>query len=154
MIEETATVVSVDTEKQNICVEVMRRSTCGHCAAKNACGTAVLQKVLGNRRTQLHLPYQENVRVNDTVVLGLPENALVKGSVAVYAVPLLAMLLFAMLGVQVGEQLLMKNVDLASMLFALLGFGIGMIWLRRFSRNIRFDERYQPKIIRVLPQVV
>ena len=96
MIEETAQVVRVDGA--DVWVETRRRSTCSGCAAEKGCGTAALSKVLGNRRTLVRVLADMPLRVGDQVVIGIAEQALVRGSLAVYAVPLLLLLLGAVIG--------------------------------------------------------
>ena len=153
MIEETAKVIAVDDENCLVRVEIQRQTSCGQCVANKSCGTAVLQKVLGNRRTRLVLPYDKKIHVNDTVVLGMSENALVKGSLAVYAIPLLLMIAFALLGELVGEQLALSSVDSTSIGFALVGLLFGVIWLKLFSKRIKSDRQYQPRILRKISYV-
>ena len=52
MIEESAQVVAVEgASGEYVWVETQRQSTCGGCAANQACGTATLAKVLGTRPT-------------------------------------------------------------------------------------------------------
>jgi len=148
MIEETATVVEV--RQDHVLVEVQRRSSCESCQAKNGCGTSVLQKVLGNKRSQVLVLKDRDLKVGDRLVIGLQEKALVKGSLAVYFIPLLLMIFFAILGVSLAGQLSVQQVDSVSMMFALFGFGLGMAWLKLFSRQIAVDKQYQPVILRVV----
>lgn len=148
MIEETAQVIS--TEGEFVWVETQRQSTCGGCAANQACGTATLAKVLGNRRTRVRAINRDGARVGDRVVVGIDESALIRGSLAVYAVPLLGLLVGAVLGGLLSERLLIDGESLT------LGLGIagllgGLVWLRGFTRRIRSDSRYQPVVLRRLP---
>lgn len=148
MIEETATVVEVQPDL--VCVEVQRRSSCDSCQVKSGCGTSVIQKVVGQKRTRFNIKGAHKFQIGDTVVLGLEEQALVKGSMAVYFLPLVLLISFAMLGVLVAKQLALSDTDLVSIIFALLGFGLGMTWLKLFSHRIANDKRYQPSILRRL----
>jgi sigma-E factor negative regulatory protein RseC len=152
MIEEHAQVVALD--KGNVWVETQRRSACGQCAANKGCGTATLSKVLGNKRSRVRTlnPKATHVSVGDEVVIGINEQALVRGSLAIYMVPLLALFVFGLLGQALSRQLLMENPDMLSIIFGLLGLGLGFVWVRRFTRIIAADERYQPVLLRrVLP---
>lgn len=148
MIEETAQVVA--TEGEFVWVETQRQSTCGGCAARQGCGTATLAKVLGNRRTRVRAINRDGAQVGDRVVVGIDETALIRGSLAVYAVPLLGLLAGAVLGGLLSERLLVDGEALT------LGLGIaglsgGLVWLRGFTRRIRSDRRYQPVVLRRLP---
>ena len=89
-------------------------------------------------------------RAGDRVVLGLAEDALLQGSAAVYLAPLATMLIAAGAGEWLAGSLELAAPDAVSVVFGLLGLGIGLAWLRRFSRSARDDARYQPVLVRKL----
>lgn len=146
MLEETAQVVSVDAS--GVWVETERRSSCSACSARKGCGTASLAKVLGQRRNRVRVLTEQPLRAGDRVVIGIREQALVRGSLAVYAVPLLLLLVGAVLGELGVEQGLWASRDLASLVLGIFGFGAGLLWLKRFTRRIRNDANYQPVVLR------
>jgi len=86
MIEETGQIV--DVEGAFAWVETERSSTCGSCAVRQGCGTGAIAKVLGQRRVRLRVLNRIEARVGDYVVIGVSESGLLRGSLAVYAVPL------------------------------------------------------------------
>jgi len=148
MIEESARVIAAEGEF--VWVETQRQSTCGGCAANQACGTATLAKVLGNRRTRVRALNHDGAQVGDTVVIGLDETALIRGSLAVYAMPLLAMFTGGIVGALLSERWAVGGEALT------LGLGVagliaGLLWLKSFSRRIRDDSRYQPVVLRRVP---
>ena len=96
MIEEKAIIVAVDNDFA--WVETQRRSTCSACQVNKGCGTSLLSNVLGQKRTRLRLKNPDGYQAGDQVVLGLEEGALVKGSLLLYALPLVFMFVSAMLG--------------------------------------------------------
>lgn len=146
MIEESAVVVACDGDYA--WVEAQRKTACGQCQVNKVCGTSVLAQLVGRKTTRLRALNQARARVGDTVIIGLHESAMLTGSLAVYLVPLLVMLVFAMLGQSVAEHMLIRQTDLTSILFALGGLGIAVIWLRRFTRRIQDDTRYQPVVLK------
>ena len=146
MIEEQALVTQVNNN--GIWVETQRKSACGQCSANKGCGTSVLQNVLGNKRSRLRVLSDIPVKTGDEVIIGLQEGAFLKGSFAVYLLPLVLMFVFGVLGETLSAQLLLSNSDAASILFATIGVIIGGFWLRRYNRAIQFDKRYQPVILR------
>jgi len=146
MIEEQALVTQVN--ENGIWVETQRKSACGQCSANKGCGTSVLQNVLGNKRTRLRVLSDIPVKTGDEVIIGLQEGAFLKGSFAVYLLPLLFMFIFGLLGETLADQLLLSDSNTVSVLCALLGIVIGALWLRRYNRAIQFDKRYQPVILR------
>lgn len=142
MIEERARVLSVHDDQ--VWVETERQSTCGACAANKGCGTAVLGKVFGARQMRVQARSQIPLQVGDEIIIGVEENALVKGSFAVYVVPLLMMFLGALCGKWVA------NSEHISVLMGLLGLLVGFAWLRVFGLRIRADAYYQPVVLRLL----
>lgn len=148
MIEESAQVVAV--EGDFVWVETQRQGTCGSCAASKGCGTATLAKVLGTRRTRVRALNGNGAQVGDRVVVGIEEAALVRGSLAVYAVPLLALLAGGVVGSLLSARLLLEGEGL-SLALGVLGLVAGLGWLKGFSRRIRSDARYQPVVLRRLP---
>lgn len=148
MIEETATVVKCEGEFA--WVEAQRQSACGNCAANKGCGTSVLAKIVGKKATRMRAINQIDAQVGDTVIVGLSEAGLLKGSLAVYFVPLLFMMLFAITGNVVARQMLWQTEQVV-ILFAVAGLAVAGIWLRRFTRRIQSNDVYQPVILRRVP---
>jgi len=148
MIEEQAQVIAL--ENNDVWVETQRRTACGQCAANKGCGTATLAKVLGNKRSRVRTlnPQATPVVIGDAVIIGINEQALVRGSLAVYTVPLLMLFIFGFLGQLLSVQLLMANQDILPIVLGLLGLLLGFIWVRRFTRVIADDVRYQPVLLR------
>lgn len=148
MIEESAQVVAVEGESgEYVWVETQRQSTCGGCAANQACGTATLAKVLGTRRTRVRAINQSGAKLGDRVIVGIDESALIRGSLAVYAMPLLTLMGGGIVGALLSERLQVTGESLT------LGLGIaglvtGLLWLKGFTRRIRDDSRYQPVVLR------
>jgi sigma-E factor negative regulatory protein RseC len=156
MIEEHAQVVLV--EGQDVWVETQRQSACGQCSVNKGCGTAVIGKVVGNKSTRVPVLNPDNVSVatGDRVLIGIEEQALVKGSMAIYLMPLLFMFLFGLLGEGLAKQFLLSNPDVLVVILSLLGLAMGFLWVRVFARGIALDSRYQPVLLRRLsldPQV-
>ncbi|MCF6218876.1 MAG: SoxR reducing system RseC family protein [Gammaproteobacteria bacterium] len=140
MIEESATVVAVD---DNFAwVESERASSCNSCAANKGCGTATLQKVMGQKRTQLKAINQAKARVGERVVIGLQEQALLKGSLYAYILPLLLLFVFAF----VFEQLF--SSEGITILAGLGGLLLGFVLLKYLSKQLAEDERFQAVILR------
>jgi len=145
MIEETAQVTRIAGGE--VWVETLRRSTCSSCAVEKGCGTATLAKVLGNRRNLVRVLSDQPLQVGDQVVIGITEQALVRGSLAVYAVPLLLLLAGAVVGELGAEHGLWDNAEPVSLLLGLGGLVGGLLWLKRFTRRIQNDRNYQPVVL-------
>lgn len=148
MIEENARVVGLDDGYA--WVETQRQTTCGACSLNKGCGTSVLAKFFGAKRTRMRVLNTLAAEVGDEVVIGLREHALMQGSLAVYAVPLLAMLVLALLGEGLNARLHITETEGVSILFGLAGLALGFLWLRNYALHTARDVRYQPIIVRRL----
>jgi len=147
MIEEFGKVVAVD--KNWAWVQTERKTVCGQCSASKGCGTSVLANVLGKKSNAIAVVKTLPVQIGDEVIIGIEENSLVKGSLLIYALPLILLIAFGMLGEVVSAQVLLSNTDGLTVLFAILGLAAGFFWLRRISSQIRLDPRYQPKLLQI-----
>ena len=152
MVEEQGRVVAIDGGVA--WVETQRASACQSCSVNKGCGTGVLGKILGRRATVVKALNHAGAVVDDKVVVGLREDALVKGSLAIYAVPLLTMLVGAVTGDALAAGWHIDNRDALAVLLAAVGLGGGFFWLRFFSRKTAADERYQPVVLRRAVDVV
>jgi sigma-E factor negative regulatory protein RseC len=150
MLEETAVVVKTDNEYA--WVETQRKSTCGSCSVNKGCGTAVLSKVIGNKFARLKVRNTLPAEVNDTVVIGIKESALVQGSLAVYFIPLLCMFFGGLFGETLGRHLAI-NGDSLSIILAFIGLGGGFFWLRFFVSKSSKDDKFQAVILRKVDQM-
>ncbi|MCG5512642.1 SoxR reducing system RseC family protein [Ectothiorhodospira shaposhnikovii] len=145
MIEETARVIAVD-EAGFAWVETERKTACGTCSVQKGCGTSVIAKLFGQRRTQVRVIDPVGVSLGEEVIIGLDESALVRGSLAVYILPLLCMLVFAAL----GQWLWGGHGELPVVAAGLTGLLAGLGAVGGFTRRIRRDPRYQPVVVRRL----
>lgn len=146
MIEQIATVVAV--EGGSAWVESQRQSACGACAMNQGCGVGIFARVFGFNSPQLKVTHIEGIEVGDRVVLGIDEQALVRGSFAAYIMPILFMLGFALLGdMLISRWLVALKPDVIVLLSGLIGLFVGLAWLNRHSRRIVRDCRYQPLIL-------
>ena len=94
MIEETGRVVAV--EKDAVWVESIRRAACKSCAARKGCGQSALAKLGQQKKNHVKaLNTLTNLHVGDSVVIGVPEDVVVRGTFIAYLMPLLLMLVAA-----------------------------------------------------------
>ena len=144
MIEEQAVVV--EAGDGYAWVETQRRSVCGTCSASEGCGTAVLAKIWGERRTRVRAISALPLQPGDAVIVGLAEGALLRGSLLVYLLPLTLLLAGALLGQAAFAGAGEEPVVLASA----VGLGLGFLVARIGSRRLRDDARFQPLVVRRL----
>ncbi|EAT12130.1 SoxR reducing system RseC family protein [Bermanella marisrubri] len=139
MIEETAKVIRVDDNW--VWVRAIAQSACGSCQAQKGCGHSLLAKV-GQRQIDIQLPRQDyELSVNDDVIIGVPEQAVLRSSLLMYGVPLLLMLVVA------GLASVMSLAEGAVILLAFLALISGFFYVSRWSNTARIEE-WHPRIIR------
>lgn len=145
MLTETARVVARDCD--GLWVETIRKSTCNSCSAQKGCGHGLLNRMSDGRRNLVRvLPGDCDTRdyeIGDDVVVALPEDVLLRGSVIVYLVPLVATLVGAGLGSWFNPQ----AGDVASAIGALLGFASGIGLVRMHALLHRGDTRFHPTLV-------
>lgn len=152
MLEEAGKVVAV--RDQFAWIETAPNTACNSCSVRSGCGTSVLAKILGRRIEPVRVIDRIGVSVGDRVVIGISESGLLRGSLAVYCVPLAGLFAGAVAGSYLFSGSASAHADLTSILAAAAGFAAGLAWLRSFSRRSEQDERYQPVLLRQLTATV
>jgi sigma-E factor negative regulatory protein RseC len=85
--------------------------------------------------------------IGDEVILGLQENALVKGSLMLYTLPLISMFAFAILGYGAFSLYEIDFTEGFKILFSLGGLAFGFVWVSRYSKKINKDPDFQAVIL-------
>ena len=145
MIEETGRVVAV--EGDHVWVETIRQTACKSCELKSGCGQQALAKAFGDKRMHLKLENTLQLHENECVVLGIPEDALLKGSMFVYLMPLVLLIT----GALVSEQVFAGG-DVSTIAGGLAGLAGGFMLIRKQSASE--DNIQQPVILRTVDPVV
>ena len=116
-------------------VELQRASACGGCELARGCGTGAIGRLLGRRQRPLLVETERELAPGDQVLLSLPEAALVRVSLLVYGLPLLAMLF-----VGLAAQLLLNLAEWQLVIVAAFGFWLGFRlatrWAARIAQNL------------------
>jgi sigma-E factor negative regulatory protein RseC len=106
MIEETARIVAVEDDA--VWLEARRESACGRCALRSGCGHGLLDGMRRSRSLHLRLPRTGALplEVDDRVVLGIAEGAILRASARMYGLPLSGLVVGALTGEALGGDLL------------------------------------------------
>lgn len=150
MIEEQAQVVAI--KGNSLLLEAQTQSACGSCSASKGCGTSLLSKVIGRKFTQFQAENSVDAAIGDTVVVGIPEEALLKGSLVMYVTPIMAMVLFALLpDLLLSEYFLTQSAqfrDLMIALTAIIGLIFGSLLSRWYFQRRSSVKFFSPVILR------
>jgi sigma-E factor negative regulatory protein RseC len=148
MLRETGRVVAVEDE--SVWVETIRKSTCGACAASKGCGHGLLERYASGQRGLIRvLPGPRlapgDCRIDDQVMIELPEAVVLRGSFIVYALPLLTLLGGAAVPALAGA-----SGDLPAALGAGGGLLAGLAFVRWHGWRHRDDRRLQPALAEIV----
>ena len=84
-----------------IWVETVRASTCSSCQARSGCGHRLINHASAGQRARLRVVTDRaltDFNEGDTVVIGIPEGALLRGALWVYGLPMALLFAGALLG--------------------------------------------------------
>ena len=143
MIEELAVVVKI--ENHQVWVEGGQNSACGGCQQKASCTTNALGSVLKKKS----VPVDSNIQLKtgDEVIVAIDENLLLRASILLYLVPLIA--LFT--GAGIADWLLADNTgyaDLGIAGSAVLSFLLSL-WLINKTQSLLILNYYaRPVVLR------
>lgn len=138
MIEERARVVAI--EGDHVLVEASAAGGCSACAAHSGCATSKLGRLLRHGPRLWRVQNDQGLQTGDSVVLSLPEEALLAAALAVYLPPLLGLLTGALLAAALARG------DAWPLAGGITGFVLGVAaahWLGR-----RQAARYAPQVQR------
>jgi len=139
MVEETAQVIKIKGD--TVWVMAIQKSACGSCEAQKGCGHSLLAKV---GQKQIELPVARNgldVVVDDMVVIGVPEQAILRTSLLMYGLPLGAMIVVAFFSKWLA---LSEGV---SVILAFLALLLGFVAVNLQSKRLDF-EKLSPRLMR------
>ncbi len=145
MIEEQAQVVDISGDQ--LILQAQTKSSCGSCAAKKGCGTSVLSKVVGRKFTRFQAENSVEAKVGDTVIVGISEQALLRGSLMMYIIPIMGMLIFALVSDHMLD-LLAKNRDLLIAASGIAGLASGSLLSRWYFQRRGNVHRFRPVVLR------
>ena len=145
MLEETGQVIAVDGEFAM--VSVVRESSCGSCSAKAGCGVQVLSKVVGQkaRAATFQVINSVNAKVGEQVVIAISDSTLIKGSVMVYIMPIVFMILFAIVAKAWATDV--SASDTLAIIGGVAGFVTGLALVRFFGERMA-RRSSQPTTVR------
>ena len=147
MIEEEAIVVCVSENK--VWVEPLTRSSCGGCVRNQGCSSSFLSRSVGKRR--ISVDTEILVTPGDSVVVGLDEGALLKGSLVIYLIPLIALFVSGFAGDYAFSRMGLGSFsDAGGAVFAISGFLLSFTIIKRIQRVLFVDPRLRPVVLRKL----
>lgn len=141
MLEETGVVVAIDNGQA--WVQTIRKSACSSCEAKSGCGQGVLARISDGKANQVLVNNTLNLKVGEEVLIGIPEDMLIKASVMVYLLPLILMIVAAS-----GVEKWLSAGEGWVALAGGAGLALGFLMVKIYSQWHKNDQSFCPKMIR------
>lgn len=141
MIEETGRVLT--TEDGFAEVETIRTSSCTACRARHGCGHHAVAQLSSTNRMRMRAVDPLQVEVGQEVIVGIPEDTLLKASIWMYCVPLMGLVLGASL------PSLLSDEPIWSVIASIAGFAGGLLFARKQAQKQATNSAFQPRILRV-----
>ena len=131
LIEETGRVVAINAT--SAWVETIRTSARDACSAQKGCGHGLVNKASPGKTFRLEISLgNHSVNIGDEVVVGIPEDSLIKASFICYVLPLMLLMSGAVIGkLWLGE--------MASALFGLVGLVVGFFLVRKLGNSTEIE---------------
>jgi sigma-E factor negative regulatory protein RseC len=141
LVEGMARVVALDGGR--VWLEPEPRSGCGTCASAGICGAKGIGTT-ANRIEARRFPLHDHLglTIGERVVVGVPENALLKATGAVYAIPLVAALSAGAVAQWAAGS---DGVTLAAMV---AGLALGMLVARLGASRLGTRGDLDPRLLR------
>ncbi len=149
MIEERAVILTLDSASGNnnsnqiATLEIERTTACGLCGQMRGCGNSIWGKLFAHQSTAFKAQNRINAKVGDSVIVGINEKALLKSAMLLYLLPLATMLIGAIL----AKQLI--ATELSAILGAVIGLGLGFLWVKGHTMSNSYFSLQQPVILRL-----
>ena len=122
MIEESVEVIAI--EENVLMLQAQRKSSCQSCSVQKGCGTSVLSQWLGNKLSNFKVETTFNAKICDHLFVGIYEKFLLKGSFAIYFMPLITLFLSALLADWLLPEVVYRDLWVSAA--GILGLFVGM----------------------------
>ncbi len=142
MIEESAVVVKIANHQ--VWVESAQNSACGGCLQKASCSASAIGSVLKKKSVPVDCDMQ--LKIGDKVTVAIDENLLLRASLLLYLLPLIA--LFA--GAGIADWLLPVDTNAADLWLAgsaVLSFLVSL-WLINKAQSLLIMGYARPVVVR------
>lgn len=126
-------------------IQAQRQSSCCGCNSNAGCGTVALTGFFDKSPPLCRASNRVGAKTGDRVVIGMAEDALLKGALALYAPPVLLLLAGAIAGFWLAPA--PAAADGYSIAGAAVGIAAGFFWARFHATRLAAGGHCQPEIL-------
>ena len=144
MATEKGIVIKVDST--SAWVTTTKTSACEGCGSRSSCSV-----LGGGKEMEVEAINNAGAKVGQMVVLSFDTSPLLKATFLLYVVPIL----FLMVGAVIGDKMApLFNFDVStfSLITGLLFFGLAIIFVKSKGNKLAKQDKYRPKVIKILSQ--
>lgn len=153
-MEELAEVVAIENGMISVLSQV--KSSCNSCSQVSTCASGQVAKAIPHKKLSFTVPQSalldnQSIQVGDCVVLALPETDVLRSAWQVYLLPVIGLISFS----AVGHYLTMQEIlahELLALGLGLVGGYLGYRLAKYLQNRPEYQNKLQPKILRVLPK--
>jgi sigma-E factor negative regulatory protein RseC len=128
-------------------VRIQKSSCCAQCDSRGAC------QVLSDREMLIEVANDLQAKAGDQVEISVPARSLLKLSMLIYLLPILALILGAYAGGALAPFYRLSS-NLASVLGGMIALGVTFFGLIILDRAVRKRPDYYPRMTRILTRHV
>ena len=129
-------------------VTTTRTAACESCGAKSSC-----HSLGGGKEMEVEALNPAGAQAGDRVVLGFDTSSLLKAAFLLYVFPVLCLVGGALIGTRLAPRLDI-DASLAAAIFGFALFGLVIFYVRAKGNRLARQDRYRPKIIRIIRRPV
>lgn len=135
--------VVLETSKRKALVRIQQGSACASCGSRDSCD------ISSGNNMEIEVSNDLQANIGDRVQISLPESTLLKLSLLVYLLPVIALVAGACVGAELAKVL---NIDstLASVVAGCSAMAIVFCVLRWLDGISDFRKKYYPRMTRIL----
>ncbi len=132
------------TSRRKALVRIQKSGACASCSSHNTCDI-----VSSKEKMTIEVANSLNAEIGDQVEISIPEGFLLKLSLMVYFLPVVALVCGALLGAKYAEFSHM-DISLTAIVGGALAVSLVFYMLKRFERNPKNKDRYYPRMTRII----
>lgn len=132
-----------ESSPQTAVVRIEQSSACATCESRGSC------HVQNDKKFTVEVVNELGAKVGDVVEISMPSGSVIKASLAVYALPVLGLILGAVAGGGLSEALNLAPTP-ASLIGGGAGLAIAVAILRWLDRSVRSWPDYSPRMTKIL----
>lgn len=142
--------IVVDLKNDTVWVQTLSKTSCNSCKVNSSCGTGIVSKAFGERSFITPMKNQINAELKDSVEVGIPDDLVIKSSLLVYMLPLLAMIIVIIvvkfLAPNLAEPWLIAS--------AIMGLVIGFVTVKKASLKMNENSKLEPVLLRIVSRPI